>query len=287
MNQPLYKILWIDDEHEALTGFIGRAKRNRIKLIPFKSLNSGVNELEMNYPQYDGVLLDAKFFENENDQPGTEDTSASFRAKERILQLPKKFEIFVLSGQAEAYENNTYKMAFANVYEKGKDIDIERLFTNIKEAAQQQIDTQIRFTYQRAFSVCTEKYLGKNTERTLLHLLKVQETTNSEDYFNSIRKVVEDLFRAFNKFDLIPSKFVSSQVSLGPSCKFLVGEDIINNKKLEKFKHGKDTCLPKQIAASLKNILSVTQPGSHRSYIDQHVRAVSYTHLTLPTICSV
>ena len=116
MNQPLYKILWIDDEHEALTGFIGRAKRNRIKLIPFKSLNSGVNELEMNYPQYDGVLLDAKFFENENDQPGTEDTSASFRAKERILQLPKKFEIFVLSGQAEAYENNTYKMALSLIH---------------------------------------------------------------------------------------------------------------------------------------------------------------------------
>jgi hypothetical protein len=34
-----YNILWIDDEHETLTGTKGRAKRNGINLIPFKSLN--------------------------------------------------------------------------------------------------------------------------------------------------------------------------------------------------------------------------------------------------------
>ena len=43
MEDILYNILWIDDEHESLAGTKGRAKRNGINLIPFKSLNSGMS----------------------------------------------------------------------------------------------------------------------------------------------------------------------------------------------------------------------------------------------------
>ena len=96
MEDIIYNILWIDDEHESLSGTKGRAKRNGIHLIPFKSLNSGMSELEKNSSFYDGVLLDAKFFENEDDIQGSEDTEYVHRAKEQLIQLPKKFEIFVL-----------------------------------------------------------------------------------------------------------------------------------------------------------------------------------------------
>jgi hypothetical protein len=82
MEDIFYNILWIDDEHETLSGTKGRAKRNGINLIPYKSLDGGMSELERNYPYYDGVLLDAKFFENEDDEAGSEDTYASFRAKD-------------------------------------------------------------------------------------------------------------------------------------------------------------------------------------------------------------
>jgi hypothetical protein len=105
MEDIFYNILWIDDEHETLSGTKGRAKRNGINLIPFKSLNGGMSELERNYPFYDGVLLDAMIFENEDDVKGTEDTYNVHRAKERLLQLKKKFEIFVLTGQRAVYES--------------------------------------------------------------------------------------------------------------------------------------------------------------------------------------
>ena len=98
MEEIFYNILWIDDEHETLMGTKGRAKRNGINLIPFKSLNSGMDELEKNYPFYDGVIFDAKFFENEDDIKGTEDTYNVHRAKERLLQIKKKFEVFI-SGE--------------------------------------------------------------------------------------------------------------------------------------------------------------------------------------------
>ena len=77
-------------------------------------------ELKKNYPIYDGVLLDAKFFENEDDIKGSEDTDNVHRAKEELLLLPKKFEVFVFTGQAEAYEDKTFNKAFKKVYKKLK-----------------------------------------------------------------------------------------------------------------------------------------------------------------------
>jgi cold shock CspA family protein len=281
MEEILYNILWIDDEHETLSGTKGRAKRNGINLFPYKSLDGGMSELERNYPFYDGVLLDAKFFENENDEAGTEDTYASFRAKDRILALPKKFKIFVLTGQAEAYEDKTFKKAFLNVYEKGKDEDVNKLFADIKDAAKTQVDTQIRHTYKRVFDVCTERYVGEYAGQDLLKLLKVSDESNLENNFTSIRKIVEDLFVAFHKFNLLPLEFVSPTVALNQSSIFLAGGE--QHEKTDavykQHRHLEETHLPPPVAAFLKNILSITQAGSHRSAIDKHVQFVKTPYL--------
>lgn len=275
MKDIFYNILWIDDEHETLTGTKGRAKRNGINLIPFKSLNSGMDELERNYPFYDGVLLDAKFFENEDDVKGTEDTYNVHRAKERLLQLKKKFEVFVLTGQAEAYEDKTFKKAFTKVYKKGSDEEIDRLFSDIRVSAATQEDTQIRHSYKRVFDVCTEKYIGELAGQDILNLLKVNDENNIDNHLNAIRKVVEDLFIAFNKFNLLPAEFVTPGVSLNESSKFLAGKGADGSLFSEKgYQHLEETHLPKQIAYYLRSILSVTQAGSHRSEIDLHVKTI-------------
>ncbi len=280
MDDINYNILWIDDEHESLSGTKGRAKRNGINLFPYKSLNSGMAELERNFPFYDGVLLDAKFFENEDDVKGSEDTYNVHRAKERLLQLKKKFEVFVLTGQAEAYEDRTFKKAFTNVYKKGSDEDIERLFADIKLAAEKQEDTQIRHEYKRVFEVCTERYIGELASQDILNLLKVKDETNIGNHLNNIRKIVEDLFNAFNKFDLLPSDFVKPVVALNESSKFLAGKSSDGTFFHEKgYQHLEDTHLPMQIASMLRNILMVTQAGSHRSDIDIHVNSIKTNFL--------
>jgi hypothetical protein len=276
MEEILYNILWIDDEHETLTGTKGRAKRNGINLIPFKSLNTGMDELERNYSFYDGVLLDAKFFENEDDVKGTEDTFNVHRANERLLQIKKKFEVFILTGQAEAYDDRTFKKVFTNVYKKGSDEEIDRLFSDIKVAAACQEDTQIRHRYKRVFDVCTEKYIGEIAGQDILNLLKVNDENDIENHFNAIRKVVEDIFMAFHKFNLLPSEFVKPSLALNQSRIFLAGQ--VQYEKTDAVykqnKHLQETHLPKQIASYFKSILSITQAGSHRSDIDMHVNTI-------------
>ncbi len=268
-----YNILWIDDEHETLTGTKGRAKRNGINLVPFKSLNSGMAELERNYPFYDGVLLDAKFFENEDDVKGSEDTYNVHRAKERLLQLKKKFEVFVLTGQAEAYADGTFKKAFTKIYKKGSDEETDRLFADIKQAAAHQEDTQIRHCYKRVFDVCTEKYIGEIAGQDILNLLKVNDEMNVDNHLNSIRKIVEDLFAAFSKFRLLPIEFVTSGIALNESSRFLAGKGSDGSLFTEKgYQHLEETHLPKQMAFNIKSILSITQAGSHRSEIDLYIK---------------
>lgn len=280
MEDIIYNILWIDDEHDTLSGTKGRAKRNGINLIPYKSLDGGMSELERNYPFYDGVLLDAKFFENEDDEAGSEDTYASFRAKDRILQLPKKFDIFILTGQAEAYEDRTFKKAFTKVYEKGKDEDVNRLFSDIKEAAKGQLDTQLRHSFKRVFDLCTERYVGELAGQDLLNLLKVNVESDIDNDFNTIRKIVEDLFTAFHKFNLLPIEFVSPRVALTESSKFLAGKSSDGKLLPEKgFQHLEETYLPQQIAYYIRSILLSTQAGSHRSDIDKFVKQVRTPYL--------
>jgi len=280
MEDIVYNILWIDDEHETLTGTKGRAKRNGIQLVPFKSLNAGMSELKQNYPLYDGVLLDAKFFENEDDVEGSEDTDNVHRAKEQLLQLKKKFEIFVLTGQAEAYEDSTFNKAFKKVYKKGSAEDIERLFEDIKSAAANQEDTQLRHTYKRVFDVCTEKYIGEIAGQDILNLLKVNDESNIDNHFNTLRKIVEDLFIAFNKFGLLPVEFITPNVSLNEASRFLAGKNIDGTFFIEKgYQHKEGTYLPKQIIFCLKNILSITQAGSHRSEIDSFVKSIKTSFL--------
>lgn len=275
MEEISYNILWIDDEHETLMGTKGRAKRNNINLIPYKSLNSGLDELEKNFPFYDGVLLDAKFFENEDDVEGSEDTYNVHRAKERLLQLKKKFEVFVLTGQAEAYGDNTFNKAFPKVYKKGSDREINELFSDIKSAASMQEDTQIRQNYKRAFDVCTEKYIGEFAGQDVLNLLKINNENNIENHFNTIRKVIEDLFIAFNKYNLLPMEFIIPTVALNESSKFLEGKNSDGLLSVEKgYQHLEETHLPKQIAYYLRSILKVTQAGSHRSEIDLYVKTI-------------
>lgn len=275
MEDTVYNILWIDDEHETLSGTKGRAKRNGINLIPFKSLNGGMSELERNYPFYDGVLLDAMIFEYEDDVKGSEDTYNVHRAKEQLLQFKKKFEIFVLTGQAEAYEDKTFKKAFTKVYKKGSDEEIDRLFTDIKTSAAMQEDTQLRHAYKRVFDVCTENYIGEYAGQDLLNLLKVNDETNIDNHFNAIRKIIEDLFTAFSKFRLLPIEFITPGVALNESSKFLAGKGSDGSLFTEKgYQHLEETHLPSQMAYYLRSILTITQAGSHRSSIGQHVRTV-------------
>lgn len=266
MENKTYNILWIDDEHDKLGALIRSAKDFGIHLIPYKSLAGGMSELEKNYPYYDGVLLDAKFFENEDDEAGTEDTYSSFRAKERIEQIPKKFEIFILTGQAEAFDDRTFNKVFANIFRKGIDKDEDALFESLIKAADNQIDTQVRHGNPKLFKVL-ENY-DIEASKTILKILASIKTGGNDfddkEQFTQIRIVLEMVYRKANAIGLLHDRCIPrGQVNLTDSSLFLAGEDTSHcGVRCQK------THFPKIIADASKNILFITGAASHTTEVD-------------------
>lgn len=255
----MYNILWIDDDHEKMLGFKGRAKMANISLNSFKSKESGMNELRKNYLNYDGVLLDAKFLENDSDLGGSEDTEFVHRTRDEIRDLPKKFEIFVLTGQAEVFNSSEFKKSFKNVYAKGSDESIENLFADLKVAADCQQDTQLRHKFPEVFKILDDKYLGNKHSDTLLDIVKSvsnDELTGLNEDFNALRKVLESLFDRLAELNILPKDVVGSPGWINGSGKFIAGKHPQYDITDPSFIHP-------MIQESLKNLLYIVQDASH------------------------
>lgn len=268
-----YVVLWIDDEHEKMNGFKLQAAQQNIVLQGYKSFNGGIKELKKNYTLYDAILLDAKFFADEDDSSGSEDLSNLGLAKDELLQLPKKFDYFILTGQAVLFEDETFSKFFPKYFKKGNPDDVNKLFNEIKLAGDNQKDTQLRHKHKSTFDACNEKYLGEHTAKDLLFLLDEKNLENGDKLFSCIRKILEDIFIAFNKFNLLPVEFIRPSVALNESSKFLSG---FTEKG---FTLAKESRLPKITSDNLKELLEITQPGSHRSHVDDHVAVVNNPYL--------
>ncbi len=280
-----YKVLWFDDEHESLNIIREKAYLNDIELIGFSNAKQGIEELENNFSIYDAAIIDGLFFMSA-EQSGVPSNDKALlnvaMALERI-SIVKKLPWFILSGQLSfTKDKNRYADGLKDnqVYDKLNETHLENLWNEIKVEANQQVETQIRLKHQRVFEVCTSKYIGENASKELLAILKSETIQNafieSILFFNPIRKIMDDLFVAFNKFGFLPDAFVHPSVALNESSKFLSGSSEKGYKR--------DTpVFPKIISENVRCILSICQPASHRAEIDAFVAEINSPYLLMST----
>ena len=280
MSNKVYNILWVDDEHEDMPAFKRLALDFDLKLVPYKSLDAGMAELERNLVLYDSVLLDAKFFEKEDDVPDTEDTDYVHRAKERILQLPKKFDIHILTGQAEAFDSSDFKKAFKKVFKKGISEDVDALFNSLRGAAEGQLDFQIRNEYKRVFEIGNEKYLGSKIYEPITNLLKQIKSTNdfepTKDNLLPLRKIIENSFDKLFELGIIPEEIYKA--GLNPTVKLLC-----NNKSNSGYTVVKDFMHP-SMAYFFDNLVFITQDSQHdkkglKLNVDEYISNIKSPYL--------
>ena len=254
-----YNVLWIDDQHEFLSALHKTAKDFGIELFPFKSMNGGVKELEKNISQFDAVLLDAKFFENEDDEPGSEDTKWVHMTKDKIRDLDKSLSYFVLTGQANTYASPEFNNAFPNVFEKGRDKDEDKLFQMLVEACQNRELTKLKIKYPAPFAVCTEPYLGSKHFNRLLELIlnieNPQDIKVAQDMLNPIRKIIEAIFAMLNEIGIIPDPIFHGDGWINGCRTFLANRH--NEFKIE------EGLIPPIISENFYRLLKITQDGSH------------------------
>ena len=205
-----YDVLWIDDQHESLEAVHKTATDFEIKLWPYKSMNGGCGELEANTSKYDAVLLDAKFFENETDVPGTEDTRWVHQTKDRIRDLDNTLAYFVLTGQAKTYASPEFNNAFPHVFEKGKDEDEDTLFKMLVDACENRELTKLKHKYNECFKVFNLGTIELKYQPLLIDILSSLE---NQDFRKKNFSVMRDLFEAsllgLINIGCIPTNFVN------------------------------------------------------------------------------
>jgi|GEM_PF-4462006 hypothetical protein len=268
----MYNIIWFDDEHEDLSGTKAKAARFNLKLEGFTSLEAGMKELKDNAAKYDAVLLDAKFFEQEGDSAGTEDTSAAIQAKHAIGSLEKHFDIFVLTGQSEDDIDKTFHKVFpGRIYQKGIAEDDDRIFNDLRTAAEDQPDAHIRTKYAQTLSVCTADYLGDITYPEVVKLLKALEKDElAAEHLNQIRNVVERAMVALQEYEFMPYEIKA----LNAQSRFLGGLDSEASPKSKRpsFLLHNDN-LPEDYHKNLiRALVDTVQRGSHATKLDTFIK---------------
>lgn len=263
-----YKVLWFDDNHETLESIKDDAKLNDIILIGFTNAEEGLKELELNLMLYDAVIVDGLFYKTSKQTGDTVDDSALLNVARFLdkVEDKKKIPWFILSGQASFLsEINRIAQGFKDnkVYSKNFDDDFEQLWNDIKKAADEQEDTQIRHEYQQAFDVCTPDYIGIESQKHLLQILSSiknpNKVFNDELYFTQIRIIIESMFRTANKVGLLHNACLANgKVNLTESSLFLAGLETKYLKVKCAINH-----FPKLIADAVQSILFITGAASH------------------------
>jgi len=279
-----YTVLWVDDEHEGLGGFKELAKDENIKLDAVRSLDEFKDKLTAKYEAYDGIISDARFFKKTNQVTGTENEEALYELNEFIHSIPKKFKLFVYTGQPDLVGGTQFNKMFKDVYEKSK--GEERLFSDLKIAADKLPEMQIKKSYSRVFEVFNDHYLPKSSIKDLLKFLD-DEIEHDKSSIKMARDFIEDLFRSFAKHEIIPKHFAEwtdeepyKTVRITQTSKFLSWNSTKEaGNAVEGLILKKSSLPPIVISELIYYLVRITNPASHRSYIDSHLNSVSSDYL--------
>ena len=103
-----YNVLWIDDEHEKMSSFITDAELEEIDIYPFQTSKDGMKSFEEDLFKWDGVILDAKCWNESSDEVAS--TDGMYFSLNRITELKYKrtVPVFIYTGQPDLYSGEQF-----------------------------------------------------------------------------------------------------------------------------------------------------------------------------------
>jgi len=275
----MYKVLWIDDQYNdsEMIQFAIEAENEGLFLEGYSSFEEGFEVLESKVEHFDVILLDGLFFEKKGQEVGTEDELGIGMAIAKINELKnrKVFPWFVLSGKDKFTkgENSLLKANKAKCFDKTKPSDVVKLFEEMKLAASQQADAQLKFKYADLLEICSDELLGVEQFPRLFVLIKHIENfdklVNTEDMLNPIRKIIERMFTIMADRDIIPKAIISNKGWINGASLFLAN-------KHSDYAHVSEF-VPPLVSENIHRLLNVIQDASHgegelRLKVDQYLK---------------
>ncbi len=268
----MYNILWIDDEWDKMPIFQQECKElHGLNLVAYRTRKSGMEALEHNIDFWDAVLLDAKMFdESENEIASLTGLGKAKKQLDR-LSLKRTIPYFISTGQPDLLDSDNFKDLFGEYYEKGK--DDERLISDILLAIKNSESSQIKVIYQDVFASLETMGISEYTEQILidillpLHYAEKQSSFKPVHHYNQLRQLMEYLFRACNKVGLIPDQCVPDGiVNLNQSSLYLAGKNA--EKVGVRYGEEGDRILPEYVEKIVRSVLEFGNVHSHTVELD-------------------
>ena len=213
MNKNNIKILWIDDDKDTADGgdIICSAKSNGVDLVGFDCGSKGINELNDNYHEYEGVLLDVKTKYNINDDDEIENFG---KIKTEILKLIAKRNhkpIFILTGKAP--EIQKYHGDIKTIYHKN-DLLIDNEIQVWSDIINETQNLPLSIVKDKYFDVLSFGDTIDSRGMILNLALHLNGIKVLENPFNQIRLVLDSVFIYLHKIGVAADVLITRQHSV-------------------------------------------------------------------------
>lgn len=267
-----YNILWIDDEWDKMPTFKQECEElYNLVLVPFRTRKAGMQALEDNLEKWQAVLLDAKMFdESENEQASLAGLGKAKAHLDR-LSVKKAIPYFISTGQPDLLDDDNFKALFGNYYTKAK--DDEKLMADILQAILNAESSQIKAIYSNIFASSETLGISEYIDSIILdillplHYIEKQSSFKPIHHYNQLRQLVEYLFRACHKVGLVPDQCIPNGiVNLNQCSIYLAGKNA--EKAGVRYGEPGERIIPDYIEAIIRAVLDFGNVHSHTVELD-------------------
>lgn len=273
----MYKILWIDDEWDTMCNFMEECQViHKLQLVPYRTRKEGIEALERDLDSWHAVLLDAKMFdESENEVASLVGLGKAKDVLER-LSLKKTLPYFISTGQPDLLDSEMFSQMVGKYYVKER--DDEQLIEDIKYAISRSDSVQVKSQYHDVFDALDRMGILKYAEDILLDILlplhypsKYTEFKPVHHY-NQLRQLVEYIFRSCNSFGIIPDVCIQGgNVNLNQCSIYLAGKNA--DKVGVRYGDEKMRLIPQHIENIIRSVLELGNVNSHSVVLTEDEKA--------------
>ncbi len=267
-----YNVIWIDDEWDTRgTSFIQTCKlRHQIYISPYKTRKEGIAALERNLKYWDAVILDAKAYNNSENEVA--DLDGMYAARERLIELRQQRHIpcFVLTGQPGLMDDKSFEKAVGKFYNKKNREDVNKLISDLKEEVSRSNRFQIKSIYYDAVEQL--KDISIEASEDVIDILEAMHHPElpftPKLHFNPLRQALECVFRTANKVSVIPDLFfVDDKVNINQCFMYLIGNEakIVGVKCSERI-------APYHIQNMMSLIVNLGNTNSHSKLTESEIQ---------------
>ena len=271
------EVIWIDDEWDKMTQFKEECEViHHINLHPFRTQKAGMEALDSKLSRWDAVLLDAKMFD-QSEENEVAKLDGLRTAIKHIDQLPARHRVpyFISTGQPDLMDNETFEQSFGRFYIKEKDDLL--LINDIKETVGKSTRFRVKAFYPEAIECLAS--LNDNAKEIIVDILETMHFPETHPdfnpvlYYNQLRQILEWNFRYAIKNGIIPDECIENKgVNLNQCCCYLSGKncDIIHMRYGEyRSRNDFDRIIPQYIENMIFLVLNLGNIHSHTAELDE------------------